>query len=235
MQIVQALGERLLRNVQQVIVGKDQEIRLTLLAIWRGVIGVYNSEDLTFASSIAYYTLLSLFPFFLLALSILSSVTSADSDRAAVATVLGRHMSAGRLTMDEYDERLARAYAAKTYGELAEITADLPSTDVAPRPAAAPSNQPSSAVAHGGWDADPHSWRSWVTTSLIVLTIWAATSLATWEFLYFWPIWVIGPWGAVLLAQQLTRRDDDGDGRYGRPRRRFACAVGAVLSRRRRP
>jgi MoxR-like ATPase len=33
MQIVQEIGERLLRNVQQVIVGKDQEIRLTLLAL----------------------------------------------------------------------------------------------------------------------------------------------------------------------------------------------------------
>src|SRR5215212_4629422 len=33
MQIVQAIGERLLKNVQQVIVGKDQEIRLTLLAL----------------------------------------------------------------------------------------------------------------------------------------------------------------------------------------------------------
>jgi hypothetical protein len=43
-----------------------------------------------------------------------------------------------------------------------------------------------------------------------VVTIWAATSLAAWEFHYFWPIWVIGPWGAVLLAQTLTRgRDDD--------------------------
>ena len=129
---------------------------------------------------------------------------AADADRTAVAEILGRHMSAGRLTMDEYDERLARAYAAKTYGELDQITADLPSTDVAPRPAAAPAAPAS--CAPGGWDADPHSWRSWLTTSLIVLVIWAATSLATWEFLYFWPVWVIGPWGAVLLAQTLTRR-----------------------------
>jgi hypothetical protein len=131
---------------------------------------------------------------------------AADADRTAVAEILGRHMSAGRLTMDEYDERLARAYAAKTYGELDQITADLPSTDVAPRPAAAPAAP--AAHAPGGWDADPHSWRSWLTTSLIVLVIWAATSLATWEFLYFWPVWVIGPWGAVLLAQTLTRRGD---------------------------
>jgi membrane protein len=51
------------------------EVRLAALAIWRGITGIYHSNDLTFASSIAYYALLSLFPFFLLALAILASVT----------------------------------------------------------------------------------------------------------------------------------------------------------------
>ena len=60
------------------------EIRLTCLAIWRGITGIYNSNDLTFASSIAYYSLLSLFPFFLLALAILASVTGNETDRASV-------------------------------------------------------------------------------------------------------------------------------------------------------
>lgn len=60
------------------------EIRLTGLAIWRGLAGFYNSDDLTFASSIAYYSLLSLFPFFLLAFSIIAGVTSTDADRQAV-------------------------------------------------------------------------------------------------------------------------------------------------------
>src|SRR6476660_3785523 len=67
------------------------EIRLTLLAIWRGVIGVYNSNDLTFASSIAYYALLSLFPFFLLAFSILGIVTSNPTDRAAILDFVLRY------------------------------------------------------------------------------------------------------------------------------------------------
>jgi len=61
---------------------------------------------------------------------------AADADRAAVATLLGEHMSAGRLTVAEYDERLARAYAARTYGELAELTADLPAPRPVERPAA---------------------------------------------------------------------------------------------------
>jgi len=60
------------------------EVHLTALAVWRGIVGIYNSNDLTFASSIAYYALLSLFPFFLLALSILASVTSDDADRTSV-------------------------------------------------------------------------------------------------------------------------------------------------------
>jgi membrane protein len=60
------------------------ELRLTGLAMWRGLGGVYNSDDLTFASSIAYYSLLSLFPFFLLLFSILAAVTSAETDRVAV-------------------------------------------------------------------------------------------------------------------------------------------------------
>jgi membrane protein len=67
------------------------EIRLTGLAIWRGVVGIYNSNDLTFASSIAYYALLSLFPFFLLAFAILGSVTVNPGDRAEILNFVLRY------------------------------------------------------------------------------------------------------------------------------------------------
>jgi len=67
------------------------EIRLTGSAIWRGLTGIYNSDDLTFASSIAYYSLLSLFPLFLLGFSIIALVTSSDSDRAAVMNFVLRY------------------------------------------------------------------------------------------------------------------------------------------------
>lgn len=67
------------------------EIRLTVLAIWRGAVGVYNSEDLTFASSIAYYALLSLFPFFLLAFSLLASLAGTTEDRAGLFLFVFRY------------------------------------------------------------------------------------------------------------------------------------------------
>ena len=57
------------------------EVRLALLAVWRGAVGFYSSEDLTFASSIAYYSLLSLFPFFLLAFALLGNAAGNESER----------------------------------------------------------------------------------------------------------------------------------------------------------
>jgi membrane protein len=59
-------------------------VRLTGQSFWRGFLGFYNSDDLTYAASIAYYALLSLFPFFLLALAMLAGVTADVDDRAAV-------------------------------------------------------------------------------------------------------------------------------------------------------
>jgi membrane protein len=56
---------------------------LTLHSLWRGVVGVYNSDDLTHAASIAYYALLSLLPFLLLTFSVLGWVTADQQDRAA--------------------------------------------------------------------------------------------------------------------------------------------------------
>ena len=49
-----------------------------------------------------------------------------DSDREQTAGVLREAASHGRITMDELDERLELAYAAKTYADLAAVTQDLP-------------------------------------------------------------------------------------------------------------
>jgi membrane protein len=70
------------------------EVRLVGLSIWRGSLGIYNSNDLTFASSIAYYALLSLFPFFLLVFSILGSVAGTESERAEILRFVLRYFPA---------------------------------------------------------------------------------------------------------------------------------------------
>ena len=150
---------------------------------------------------------------------------ASDRDRTAVATALGEHMAAGRLTLAEYEERLTQVYATKTFGGLAALTADLPPISTAHTPSATPTaaRRPEPARAHGCaggswhggcWDGDASGWDSWRRTAIIVLTIWAATSLLSWNLIYFWPVWVIGPWGAVLLARTV------GGDSPGRPRSR---------------
>ncbi len=52
---------------------------------------------------------------------------ASDADRERVAEVLREALAEGRLDMEEFGERLDATYQARTYGELAPITRDLPS------------------------------------------------------------------------------------------------------------
>jgi membrane protein len=53
-------------------------------AAWHGFVCFYRSDDLTFASSIAFYALLSLFPFLLLSFSLLGYLSANEHDRGAI-------------------------------------------------------------------------------------------------------------------------------------------------------
>jgi YihY family inner membrane protein len=69
------------RWLRAVATRSREVVVLTAHSLWRGVVGVYNSDDLTHAASIAYYALLSLFPFLLLVISVIGNVTSDDHAR----------------------------------------------------------------------------------------------------------------------------------------------------------
>jgi len=67
------------------------ELRLCGRASWRGLVRLVNGDDLTHAAAIAYYALLSLFPFLLLAISLLGSVTAEEGQRVAVLNFVLRY------------------------------------------------------------------------------------------------------------------------------------------------
>lgn len=77
-------GERLVRRARA-------ELRLSGLAAWRGLVELVSGADLTHAASIAYYALVSLFPFLLLAISLLGVITADDADRVAVLDFVLRY------------------------------------------------------------------------------------------------------------------------------------------------
>lgn len=53
-------------------------------------------------------------------------VRASDADRDAAAETLSLAFAEGRLSAAEHDERVCAAYGARTLGELAGLTADLP-------------------------------------------------------------------------------------------------------------
>jgi hypothetical protein len=125
---------------------------------------------------------------------------AADNDRQAVADRLKSALDEGRLDLHEYDDRLQRAYTAKTYGELERLTTDLPvhqqmvARQQQPRPGGDLTRR---------WVI--HVWDEYVTAVAICVAIWVIAGLGGDDgFGYFWPAWVAGPWGLLLIWQTVT-------------------------------
>jgi hypothetical protein len=127
---------------------------------------------------------------------------ASDADREAVAARLRTASEDGRLDTDELDERLARVYAAKTYGELAPLTADL-----APDPAPPPSSL------HGL----RARWAPWAATSVLLVGIWAIISVTSGNLQFFWPIFPIGFWALGNIAAMISGEDDGAVSRRPQP------------------
>jgi membrane protein len=60
------------------------QARLTRRAAWHAVLKFYRGNDFTYAASVAYWALLSLFPFLLLIFSFVGATTADDADRTKV-------------------------------------------------------------------------------------------------------------------------------------------------------
>jgi hypothetical protein len=62
----------------------------------------------------------------------LPAIRASDADRDRTVSLLRDHAAEGRLTLEEFTERMERAYLARTNGELEALARDLPVTAAAP-------------------------------------------------------------------------------------------------------
>src|SRR5689334_5986205 len=115
-----------------------------------------------------------------------------DEDRERVAAMLRDAVGRGQLTVTEVDERLAATYGAVTRADLAAVVADLPQAVAPPQPVAVAVPAPAPV-------ARKAEWRPWLGGTLLMLGIWAMTSLIVGHALFFWPIFPIGSWALSLL------------------------------------
>jgi hypothetical protein len=123
-----------------------------------------------------------------------------DRERDAVGEILRRRHLEGRLDADEFEDRLGRCLAAKTYAELDELIADFPHEGVVRRGA----RQPSAwrpwplafpvlaftvivAIAVGGHVA-------WLAVPLFFLFVVRPLAWRSWGRGYARRSWACGPW-----------------------------------------
>ena len=135
---------------------------------------------------------------------------ASDEDRERAAAALREHLAVGRLTLEEFNDRLDRAYAARTTGELDELMTDLPGADLQQLPGASlrrPDDGPLSGRPPSGWPARTRpgrlspawraAWGSWLAISLGVFVIWMLSGASG----GLWFLWVAVPLGALMLGR----------------------------------
>jgi hypothetical protein len=115
-----------------------------------------------------------------------SGVRIGDAEREAVATSLREHYARGRLTLEEFQQRLDAVFAAKTDIELAQVTRDLPhlSHDTPPWPPSQPAPSPMPGPGYpvgagqryrrracGAWSFGWASMALWLVAFLVIVTV----------------------------------------------------------------
>jgi hypothetical protein len=127
---------------------------------------------------------------------------ASDDDRQQVVDRLRAAVEDGRLKMEEFTERMGLAYQALTYGDLAKLVADLP--PASPPPAPAPAAPPAAAAKRTAFADLPAPlkvlWTIWLAAVSINVVVWVLVVGTSGHFIYPWPLWVAGPYGAALLA-----------------------------------
>jgi len=128
-----------------------------------------------------------------------STVLASDADRDAVAESLHDHVAEGRISLDEFRQRLDVVYAARTYAELDRATEGLPRArrdgSVAGR----------GARAHGDRRARlerryRRGWVRFLRVNAVIWSLWAAVSLMSWHLVVVFPVVVTLPWGVARLV-----------------------------------
>ena len=122
-----------------------------------------------------------------------------DRDRDRILSTLREHYARGRLTLEEFQERLDKLYAATTLGELDHLMTDLPGTDLSRLPQRrAPG--PVQVPAGGAVLARRAAWRFWLVVSVVAFVIWllGGASGAPWF------LWVAVPLGLLMLRRWLA-------------------------------
>ncbi len=147
-------------------------------------------------------------------------IRASDADRDRTAALLREHHAAGRLTAEEFHDRMNTALEAKTLGELDELMTDLPAIDLYQLPDASlrrlpPHRGPSgssllpadSAVHPIRFTPGTVAMGAWAVVTSALVAIWAVAAvvgIGTW---FPWWALVAIPWIWALIRRAQRPRE----------------------------
>lgn len=134
---------------------------------------------------------------------------ASDSDRERTVELLREHHAVGRITAEEYDERLNKVFAAKTLGELNELLADLPAIDLYQLPSAGirPVQRPvrTRLDRRGDGGLLPRhgaTWGAYMTATLALIAVWLVVGVTTGGLAWVpWFLLIVIPWGVTIVRR----------------------------------
>jgi Domain of unknown function (DUF1707) len=130
---------------------------------------------------------------------------ASDADRDRTSSLLREHHAVGRLTAEEFEERLGKVFAARTLGELDELLADLPAIDLYQLPSAGIRRQRRGGsglerrAEDGMLPARTMPWIAWAAGSALIIALWVAVGILVGGAAWIpWFMLVIIPWRVAL-------------------------------------
>ena len=127
-----------------------------------------------------------------------------DRDRQASADRLSRAYAEGLLSIQEFDDHLALAYAAVTVDDLETAEAPLPASWLASLEQQRRQEE-HQARRSAAWRGE---LRTYAGVMLLLFGIWAVTALTAGAW-YPWPLWPALGWGIPLLLGRGARSTGD--------------------------
>ena len=146
-------------------------------------------------------------------------IRASDADRDRTAALLREHHAAGRLTVEEFAERMDKALEAKTVGELDELLADLPAIDLYQLPDASlrrapPRSGQSLLPADPDRSASPVKFTpggvaigAWGVVTAALVAIWAVAAVIGGGTWFPWWALVAIPWIWVVIRRAQRPRE----------------------------
>ncbi len=140
-------------------------------------------------------------------------IRASDLERDAVAERLRVAYAEGRLNSAEFADRLDAVLCARTRGELGEHTRDLPLPPPRPLAPGLPARRldPGLPVTRDRQPSLREQWYGFASVNMICLLIWAGVALTA-GVGYFWPVWVLVPWGIGLTVRTAAHQRDGSTG-----------------------